>query len=193
MMHLLLCLLVSLALAGDARWSLVAEQSVHPEVQALASALAETDVDPAVELAIARLIRAVEPTLEADIDPSLPVPEAMSVADALTAELRVERARRAWQRGELRRALDLLSPVRRDPLASALYGEAVDAWVGAERERIGTRYFALRNTDRGTREAELLAVRDALASLMEDYPESSYHGALATNLERIERELEMWN
>ena len=193
MTHLLVCLLFAPAVAGDARWSLVAEQSDHPEVRALASALASTDIDPAVELAVARLIRAVEPTLESRVDPDLPMPEAMLAADALTAELRVARARSAWQHGELRRALELLEPVRTDPLARVLYAEAVDAWVGAERERIGARYFASKSTARSERESELRSVRDALASLMETYPESSYRGALASNLERVERELEMWN
>ncbi|TNE92251.1 MAG: hypothetical protein EP330_02665 [Deltaproteobacteria bacterium] len=179
---LLLSLLTTTASAGDVRWLEVARATERPEVRDLALALAETEVDPEVELAAARLIR----SLDGD------VPPALAQADALTAELRVERARQAWVAGELERAVRLLSPVREDPLAAALYAEAVDAWVGAERERLGTRYFAAKTADRRTRRAELEAVRKGLAELLGSYPDCAYADALATNLERVERELEMW-
>lgn len=181
-MTLLLTLLLSTtALAGDSRWLAVAEAADDSEVRELALALAEHDVDPEVSKAAARLIRSLRTE----------APEALLEVDRSTAELRVERAREAWRAGELLRALKLLEPVREDPLAAALYDEAVDAWVGAERERLGRVYLDSKTEVVSTRRRNLLEVRKGLDELLESYPATAYADALAVNLERVERELEM--
>lgn len=192
MTPLILSLLCLQAFAGDGRWEQVAARAERPEVREFALHLAHTEVDPDLELAAARLIRSLEPHLDHPSSPELELPPAMRAADALTAEIRVERARAAWLEGDVYRALRLLEPVREDAVARVLYSEAVDAWVGAERERLGARYFSAKSLDRATRKHELEAVQRGLAQLMDRYPDSAYADALASNLERVERELEGW-
>jgi hypothetical protein len=186
---LLGCLLLwsTSALGVDERWMRIAEGAEQPEVRELALALAKGGADPAVERAAAKLIL----SLRAELRPDLTSPSGLLAADEVTAELRVARAREAWMLGDPERAIGLLEPVRQDPLAAVLYAEVVDAWVAAERERIGGRYFEGRSGPRSERTAVLREVQSGLAQLIERHPESIYAEPLADNLERVERELDL--
>lgn len=177
----MLLLLSSTASAADARWMAVARDADTVEVRDLALALATGGADPSVERAAAKLILTLRAEVEGDL----------AVADALTADLRVERAREVWRQGDSERAVRLLEPVREDPIAALLYAEAVDSWVSAERERLGEVYFQARSGPRAERAGHLHEVQRGLSALIESYPESVYSEPLADNLERVERELDL--
>ncbi|MCO4746536.1 MAG: hypothetical protein KC912_17200 [Proteobacteria bacterium] len=181
------CLLLwsSSALAVDQRWMQVADGAESAEVRELALALAIGGADPSVERAAAKLIL----SLRSDLDPELPT--GLVEADEVTAELRVARARKSWRSGDPERAISLLEPVRKDPLAAVLYAEVVDAWVASERERLGGRYFEGRSGPRSERTAVLREVQAGLSDLLDRYPGSIYAEPLADNLERVERELDL--
>ena len=76
------------------------------------------------------------------------------------------------------------------PEVEPIWEEAVDGWVGLQRELLGQRFVASRDLPRAERMEELRAIRTALAALIDDYPNSAFVEPLMDNLERIERALE---
>ena len=68
--------------------------------------------------------------------------------------------------------------------------EASETLVRVEREKAGERFVAARKLrDPEAKRTELTAVRDQLASLLAEFPDSSYAERLRTNLAAVEREL----
>ena len=125
-----------------------------------------------------------------DLDPS------GQAADARVAELiaedQRELARAALRAGDWLGAVDALEPLKNTPSWASVepyYIEAVDGWVGAERERIGQDYVATRGLPRAERLNALRGVRDDLDALVRTWPDSAYEEPLRNNLARVEREL----
>jgi len=68
--------------------------------------------------------------------------------------------------------------------------EAAETLVREERERAGRLFVAARKqSDPGQKRAELEEVRDLLASLVAEFPDSQYADRLRTNLTAVEREI----
>ncbi len=73
---------------------------------------------------------------------------------------------------------------------TALYAEAVDGFVHAERERAGRLFLDARaQADADARRAGLQEVIGILEGLLTDYPDSSYASAINRNLQLVKREL----
>ena len=134
-----------------------------------------------------------------------PLPECVVAADipvgpldagaptVLVAEEQLQAARAALRAGDPHGAIDALTPLRGTIAwadAAGLWAEAVDGWVAEERERAGTLFLQARDASGAARRQGLLNVRDLLAALLADYPDSAYTEALTRNLERVEQALE---
>jgi hypothetical protein len=123
-------------------------------------------------------------------------------ADAIRAEA-VTSLRELLSRSAYAEALERLAQLDSDLLEAdgvdegeqagaiaALQQEAVDGWVGAERERAGKLFLAARELpDPAQRAAAFEEVVSILEGLLADYPQSSFSDALARNLQLVQREL----
>lgn len=106
----------------------------------------------------------------------------------------LDESRLALRRGDYAQAIELLQVLQDTPAwtrARPYWVEAVDGYVGSERERAGQLYQSARSAPRAQRRDALLEVRQILDDLLSDYPASAYMLPLQRNLERVERELEM--
>ncbi len=192
--------------------ALAARTGPHDAAAAeLARALAQGGADDTVHAAahdlLASMAAAPEPADDPVADPvsetpaprdpvRQPTPEGVAAderAVALIADDRIAEARQALRYGDYELAIAALSPLRgsaswRD--AEPFYAEAVDGFVGAERERVGKLYVNARKLTGDARRTALLQVRELLAGLVEAYPGSVYYEPLLNNLERVERELD---
>jgi len=105
---------------------------------------------------------------------------------------KIERARTALRAADYALAIAELTPLKAGPAwsdARPFWEEAVDGYVGVERERVGELFLATRTLSGEVRSQKLEEVRDLLANLIDSYPSSSYIEPLTRNLERVEREL----
>lgn len=176
---LLFCMLSATSYGADERWMVVARDAEMQEVRSLALALATAGADPEVERAAAALIVALRDT-----------PQELGEVDAATLDVRVERAREAWLRGQHEVALRWVDAVRSDPVAAALHDEIAEDYVMRSIEVLGHEYLAARRGAREGRSAQLHQVRSALSDLLRRFPSSMYVPDLERYLERVERELE---
>jgi len=109
------------------------------------------------------------------------------------SEHRIARALRALRKEAYLEAIGVIEALRETetwPEVEPIWEEAVDGWVGVQRELLGQRFVASRDLPRTERIQEMQAIRAALAALIDDYPNSAYVEPLIANLERIERALE---
>lgn len=106
---------------------------------------------------------------------------------------KIQRARTALRAADYSLAIAELDPLRDGPAwsdARPFWEEAVDGFVGVERERVGALFLDSRSLSGQPRRDKLEQVRALLADLIDTYPASSYVEPLTRNLERVERELE---
>ena len=199
--------------SGVQHSSVQAEVVVHQELLAAATTLEDASVAAESEALIA-LLRALahEPLSASARALALNVAQerlalASSAQEALAeqgqlaadralqagSQYRIARALRALRKEAYQEAIGIIEALRETelwPEAEPIWDEAVDSWVGSQREVLGQRFVASRDLPRPERIQELTAIRTALAALIDDYPNSAYVEPLMGNLERIERALE---
>lgn len=156
-----------------------------PEEEALRVALASEDAD-AIRTAAELLLAREEREREGE--------QAWRRATAQLAPAWLSEAQDALYQGEAERALVVLAPLQGTDAwetARPFWDEAVELHVRRAREAAGRRYLASRREQPFVRLMELRAVRSQLEELLQTFPESGYSPALARDLERVERELEL--
>jgi len=110
----------------------------------------------------------------------------------------LEEARESLARGHYASAIRAIEPLREAAAGGAqgddveaLWSEAVDGFVHAERERASVLFLEARDVeDDGARASAMEEVLDLLEGLVEDYPESAYTSALKRNIELVKRAVE---
>lgn len=185
----------------------LAEQEANTGIAAyghgadLADALVEGVADPEVRAAAIDLLEWLAttdlgeppeaPEVDTGLDPLGALAEARATSRA--AEVWIPEARERLRRGDYRGAIEALRPLQGTSAwedARPYWEEAVDLYVAEERERAGQMYIDARGLKGAARRAALLEVRDVLAGLLDEFPDSAYTDPLRENLERVERALE---
>ncbi len=111
--------------------------------------------------------------------------------DEVIDEDAVAFAREALAEDDYRAALRALEPLRDDPEVEALWWEAVNGYVHAERERAGQLFLEARDLPLGEERARAIrAVLELLEALADDYPGNAYEDALERNIGLVRRALE---
>ena len=129
-----------------------------------------------------------EETLGADDDAQAPGPAPAASGD------RLNDAKAALAASDYRKALGLLDEGHKSgTLTNAeekLWGEAVEGFVRAERERAGELFVAVREMSAGSEKtAKIREVVAVLDGLLRDYPGSRYESAIRRNLDIVRQEL----
>lgn len=118
---------------------------------------------------------------------------AQAQTDRASQEALLQEGRSLVAAGEYRKAVEHLRKLDGTPLQSDARREAagaVDTLVQEERRRAGRLVVAARKrSDAVQRRAGLQEVRDILAGLLSEFPESSYADRVAENLRVVEAEL----
>lgn len=114
-------------------------------------------------------------------------------ADRAELDARLQEARDLVAGGKYRDAVTAYRSLEGTPKQATARQEAkgaIDTLVRAERERAGRMFVAARKRSGAERIAALQEVRDLLAGLLQEFPESSYASRVAENLAAVDRELE---